>query len=86
MCTPERRYAKADAAVKIAGGDVHLDHEQDIAAELVVKENTTLDSVGKAGRPVLGRLELLTCNGGVRGAVHAHSRTEDDCARTHLDK
>jgi hypothetical protein len=75
VCTPERRYAKAEAAVKFAGGVVHLDHEQEIAAELVVKENTTLDSVGKAVRPVLGRIELQTCNGGFRGAVHAHSRT-----------
>jgi hypothetical protein len=54
---------------------VHQDHEQKIASELVVKEITTLGSGGKAVRPVLGRIELQTCNGGVRGAVRAHSRS-----------
>ena len=69
LCTPYRRDAKAEAAAKIAGGVVRQGDEKWIAAELVVIEIATLDSVGKAGHPGLARLEQLTCNGGVRGAV-----------------
>ena len=56
-------------AVKLVDGAVRQGDEKWIATELVVKVITTRDSVGKAGRPGIGRIEPPTCNGGVRGAV-----------------
>ena len=85
LCIPQRRDAKAEAAVKLEDGDVRPGDENGIATEQVVEVHTTRDSVGKAGRRVLVRLEPLACTGGGPWCG-AHSRTEDGCARTHLDK
>ena len=64
LCIPQRRDAKAEAAVKLEDGDVRPGDENGIATEQVVEVHTTRDSVGKAGRRVLVRLEPLACTGG----------------------
>jgi hypothetical protein len=85
LCIPQRRDAKAEAAVKLEDGDVRPGDENGIATEQAVEARTTRDSVGKAGRRVLVRLEPLACTGGGPWCG-AHSRTGDGCAPTHLDE